>query len=145
MMTRMLKMTLACLLIAPLPVAAEMIELNKRFVLPVAAIDATSFEVVENNGAGAAHMWCGASIYARKVLGQRDADLYLKVARGPSKKFSGRKGVVFTVEPLANAVAQNSFSLRQVGSTHSVSASHFVCRDNREVFIRLDSGAVLRR
>lgn len=145
MMKHINALALACLVATPVPVAADMLDIRTRYVLPVVAVDADSFEVIENDGAGGPQMWCAAAIYARRVLGQRGSDLYVQTARGPAQTVAGRTGVVFTTAPMENAIPSYSFGLRQVGVTHSSAAASGTCRDTfGRVVIRTTDNRVIR-
>ena len=90
-------LTLLCLLM-PLHAAAQAYRAeNWLIVVPLTARD---FEVIEDHGAGARHIWCAAADFAQNVLGlPRGERLFVKTPRGPSVSGVGRTGVVFTTDP----------------------------------------------
>ena len=112
------------------------------YTVPVVPIDANSFEAIEADGAGAKQMWCAAGIFANNVLGQGKAKLYIKQARGSSVTVAGRKGVIFTTQPVPDATKSYSFSLRKVGLTFSVSTVYGLCEGDpfRRVRVILPDG-----
>ncbi|WP_299625070.1 hypothetical protein [uncultured Tateyamaria sp.] len=120
---------------------------RERVTLPVNTIDANSFEVIEDDGAAGTQIWCAAGLYTRKALGQRGGDLYIEVARGPAQTAPGRKGVVFTTEPVAGAFNSVSQGVKRAGQTFSMSHAYALCRSNRaqSVRVRTEDGRLLRR
>ncbi|WP_299723671.1 hypothetical protein [uncultured Tateyamaria sp.] len=136
MMKQKIKLALAFVAASPTLAFADMLAAQSHFELPVIGIDANSFEVIEEQGAGGPQMWCAAAIYARKVLGQRGADLYIEVPRGQAQTIAGRQGVVFTIAPVSNPVQSYSFGTDQAGSKHSVASANSICRDVRSFSIR---------
>lgn len=115
-----------------------------RYTLPVVAIDANTFEVVEAGGAGSSQIWCAAGIFTKRVLGQSGGDIYIKVPRGPSQSMPGRKSVIFTTAPVDGAFTSNSRSVRQAGETHSMTHANAICRESGNVRIRTGPNEVIR-
>ncbi|MFL4470213.1 hypothetical protein ACERZ8_10130 [Tateyamaria armeniaca] len=145
MTKRFSALALALLVTAPSLATAQSITIRQNFVLPVAPIDADSFEVVEADGAGNSQMWCAAGIYARKVLGVQRGDIYVETPRGPSQTMPGRKGVVFTTSPVDGAFSTVSLSTRRAGLTRSVGHANAVCSQFRDLRIRTGPNTLLRR
>lgn len=145
MMKRSMIAGLAVLMAVPTVLPAQGFVRQDSFTLPVAPIDANSFEVVESDGAGGPQMWCAAGLYARKVLGQRAADLYVQQARGPSQTMPGRKGVVFTTAPVAGAFGTTSLGIRQAGATHSVAHAFALCHEFKNLRLRTGPNTLVRR
>lgn len=96
-MMRKTVLTLLCLML-PMQAAAQAYRAeNWLIVVPLSTQD---FEVIEDHGAGARHIWCAAAEFAQDVLGlPRDERLFIKTPRGPSLSGVGRTGVVFTTDP----------------------------------------------
>ena len=96
-MMRKTVLTLLCLML-PLQAAAQAYRAeNWLVVVPLTARD---FEVIEDHGAGARHVWCAAAEFAQDVLGlPRSERLFIKTPLGPSLSGVGRTGVVFTTDP----------------------------------------------
>mmetsp|Transcript_22601 Transcript_22601/g.36921 ORF Transcript_22601/g.36921 Transcript_22601/m.36921 type:complete len:146 (+) Transcript_22601:1211-1648(+) len=133
-----------------LPTLAHAQERNfvrERVTLPVNTIDANSFEVIENDGAAGTQIWCAAGLFTRQALGQRGGDLYIEVARGPAQTAPGRKGVVFTTEPVAGAFNSVSQGVKRAGQTFSMAHAYALCRSGRaqSVRVRTADGQLIRR
>lgn len=120
---------------------AQIIFFNFRVQIPVFQLDATTFEAVENDGAGGAQMWCAAAIFTRRVLGRDTGGIYVKVARGPAQSMPGRRSVVFTIEPIPDAFTTYDTTIRRTGKVMSFAAANAQCRSDREVVVRLSNGA----
>lgn len=120
---------------------------RERFTIPVNQIDANSFEVIENDGAGGTQLWCAAGLFTRKALGQRGGELYIESPRGPAQTMPGRKGVVFTTEPVAGAFNSVSQGVRRAGQSFSMTHAYALCRSGRSqgVRVRTADGQLLRR
>ena len=114
---------------APLPALAQSFGMRERFDIPVYPIDANTFEVVENSGAGGTQLWCAAGIYARDTLGQRDASLYILEGRGDSRAEPGRKSVIFTTQAVEGAFSSVTQGVRRAGQVFTVSHAKALCRD----------------
>lgn len=142
-------LALAGLLAMPTQLHADFIGFATidTFTIPVLPIDETTFETIEADGAGGTQLWCAAGIYARRVLGLTNADLYIKQARGPSVTVEGRNGVVFTTQEVPNASKSYSESVKDAGKTFSAGHAYALCRgsDFRVVRIRLPNGQIVRR
>ena len=144
MMKKHMILALAALATAPTLVSAQSTSIRESYTLPVAQIDANSFEVVEADGAGGTQMWCAAGIYARKVLGERGGDIYIESARGPSQTMPGRKAVVFTTAPVDGAFSSTSLGIRTVGATHSMTHAFALCREMKNLRIRTGPNQLVR-
>jgi len=132
-----LSVVLALALAWPAFATAQSIFLRERIVIPVCAIDATSFEVIENQGAGGTSMWCAASIFARDYLNARGGNLTILKARGDSEAFPGRKSVIFTTAPVANSVKSTSQGVRTQGQMFSMGHANALCRSQWEILIHV--------
>lgn len=120
----------------PTVLSAQFTSIKQRFVIPVRAIDANTFEAIEADGAGGTQIWCAAAKYTRDHLGQRGGDITVLEARGPSAAFPGRKSVVFTTAPVADAVESSSQGVRTKGKSFSMAHAYALCRSNPDQFIR---------
>ncbi|UWR23544.1 hypothetical protein [Sulfitobacter sp. S190] len=100
---------------------------RQNFDIPVYPLSDRTFEVIENDGAGGGQMWCAAAKYAREVLGQGRGNLYLARARGPSQSVSGRRGVIFSLDPVPQSFSSVSLSVRRAGQTASIGLANAVC------------------
>lgn len=136
---------LAVLITAPTLAPAQDSSRRERYTLPAVQIDANSFEIIEADGAGNSQIWCAAGIYAREVLGQRDGDLAVEVPRGPSQTTPGRRGVVFTTAPVEGAFSSTSLGIRKAGLTFSAGHAHALCRQFRNLKVRVGPDTLLRR
>jgi hypothetical protein len=141
-------LALAALIALPTGAYAQNVGLfvHERYVLPAAQIDATTFEIIENDGAGGTQIWCGAGIFVRKVLGERGGDIYISQARGPSQTMPGRKAVVFSTRPVPEAFKSVSQGVRHVGKTLSMAHAYALCRSGLSLSVRLRTadGALIR-
>ncbi|UWR23543.1 hypothetical protein [Sulfitobacter sp. S190] len=122
------KLATVAMICLPLPALAGIDFLDRqRFVIPVAPISATTFEVIENDGAGGTQMWCAAAKYSRAVLGNARGDLTILEARDTARTVQGRKGVVFTTAPVDGAFSSVSQSVRRAGKVFSVGHAYALC------------------
>lgn len=137
-MKQILKLAIAALIAAPTLSTANVIELKRKIVLPVVAIDGSSFEVIEGSGAGPADLWCSAGIYARKVLGRDTGQLWVQNPIGPATTVPGRKAIAFSVDPVAPESTTYTFSLKTVGVTKSIAAANGAC-DNFEILVEIEA------
>lgn len=131
------RLLVALLVILPTALAANFIHPRERIVLPVRPIDATAFEVVENDGAGGTQIWCAAGIYARNVLKQNRAEVTVQRARGASEVFLGRNSVIFTTAPVAGAFKSTSQGVTRAGHLFTAAHAYALCRSNPEQWIRI--------
>ena len=136
---------LAFAVTAPTIADAQSFSRRERFTLPAAQLTDSTFEIVEADGAGSQQIWCGAGIYARHVLGLRGGDLFIAEARGPSKSQPGRKGVVFSIQPVAGAFDSVSPGVRQAGKRFSMTHAFALCTDTPFLRLRLEDGRLIRR
>lgn len=130
-MMRKTLLTLLCLML-PLQAAAQAYRAaNWLVVVPLTARD---FEVIEDHGAGARHVWCAAAEFAQDVLGlPRSERLFIKTPRGPSLSGVGRTGVVFTTDPeRVNGDIRQSYSvtLRRAGENLPSHHARQFCLDH---------------
>ena len=103
--------------------------------LNVVPLSGSSFEVIEARGEGPQGMWCAAADYALQRLGARGR-IYILAGRGPARKVSGRKSVVFTtnVNQLPNGPIQStSLSTAQVGVGLPINHAIQFCRREYEL------------
>lgn len=101
---------------------------RERFQIPIFGVDANTFEVIENDGAGGSDLWCAAGIYVRTRLGQRGGDITVLTPRGPSRAAPGRTSVIFTTAPVEGAFSSYSQGVRQVGKRFSMAHAYALCR-----------------
>lgn len=124
--------------------ASAQIVFQERYLLPVNAIGDKTFEVVERSGAGGTQMWCAAGIYATRHLGLNTGDLYVLEGYGPSQTMPGRRGVVFSAEPVDGAFQSFDQGVRKAGKTFRIGHATALCGELSQVRIRT-GGRVLRR
>ena len=119
----------------------------ETFTIPIVPIDETTFEAIEADGAGGTQRWCAAGIFASRVLGMTNGEIYIKQARGPSITAKGRTGVVFTTQEVPNATKTYSEGVQTTGKSLSAGHAYALCRgsDFRVVRIRLPNGQIIRR
>lgn len=129
----LLLMFFACL---PLAVSAQGFR-RETIKLPVTAIDANSFEVVERPFAGPPQLWCGAGIFAKRVLGRNSGRIYLEEVYGPAKTVAGGRGAIFTLEEVPGAFTSLGTSYRKVGLNKSIGAATSLCGADPELRIRI--------
>ena len=115
-------------IVLPTALAANRIYFRELIVIPVRQIDATSFEVIEADGAGGMQMWCAAGIFARNVLDQRGGTLAVTRPRGPSATFPGRTSVIYSTRPVSDPKSSYSPNVRTAGLTFSVTHAYALCR-----------------
>lgn len=117
----------ACALAAPAAGQAFRAK-NWLFVVP---INADTFEVIEDRGAGARGMWCAAADYAQAAgLDGTRKRLYVENPRGPSKTQPGRTGVVFTTNPgedIKDTPSSYSVTVNRRGENLSIGHSLNFC------------------
>ncbi|WP_299648235.1 hypothetical protein [uncultured Tateyamaria sp.] len=127
-MTRMFPVILALAVTLPTLAAAQQEIRRDRFQIPIFGIDANTFEVIENDGAGGSDLWCAAGIYVRTRLGQRGGDITVLTPRGPSQSVPGRRSVIFTTAPVEGAISSYSQGIRQAGKRFSMAHAYALCR-----------------
>ncbi|MEP5633644.1 MAG: hypothetical protein ABJP79_17340 [Tateyamaria sp.] len=145
MRKRQTAFAMAALLAIPTLLPAQSNRFNENFTLPVAQIDANSFEVIEADGAGNSQIWCAASIYARKGLGLRQGNLTITTPRGPAQSMPGRKGVVFSTVPIKGARPSVWPGLRRSGLSYRISHAYAFCSDLTNIAVRTGPNTLLRR
>lgn len=97
--------------------------------LTVNPVTATTFEVIEQHGAGPEEMWCAAALYAEGQLGENRGRLYLAGPYGPAKTAPGEKGAIFSIEPIAGGSSGGSVSVSEVGYNLLVNGAIEFCED----------------
>ena len=107
---------------------ANFLAINRLNVIP---LDATTFEVIESRGAGAADIWCAAADYAQRAgLDAPRKRMYIESPRGPSRTVPNAKGVVFTTSPddeLRDSPTSYSVTVKRRGENLSISHAHQFC------------------
>ncbi|WP_353344375.1 hypothetical protein [Aquicoccus sp. SU-CL01552] len=96
-------------------------------------INDSSFEVITRIGGAVDDYWCGASDYARRVLGASwTAQIYLLRGRGPSVTTGRRTAVQFTMDadaaPPEGQGQFQKYSLLNPGSHMSVQGAATFCQ-----------------
>ena len=131
-------------LLCPAQAVTGQLFFHEVFRLPVNAIDATTFEVVANDGAGGTQMWCAAGIYVTRALGQSRGDITILEGYGPSKTMPGRRAVVFTTNEVVEAFKSYDEGVRKAGKALSIGHATGICgRVSRVVIVT--NGRLLRR
>lgn len=118
---------------------------RERFTIPVNQIDGTTFEVIEADSAGGTQLWCAAGLYARNVLGLRGSNLYIARGRDDATTVSGRKGVIFSTEPVEGAFSSVSQGVRRTGQVFSVTHAYSLCRNLPFLRVRTSDNRLVRR
>lgn len=130
---RLLAVILSLSMIMPFAVSAQQQIYRAVNWLIVVPITPTEFEVIEDYSEGARGIWCAAGDFARNRVGvPTGAKLYLKGARGPSRRVPGETSVLFTLDPNTLDVAPRgsySLSMREVGQGRSVAQSYQLCTE----------------
>lgn len=90
----------------------------------------TTFEVIEDNGAGPNQIWCAAADYSTSQLRMPSGRLYISTPRGPSVTEPGKKGVSFSTQPLDGVSGRATNSIKEVGANLRVGHAIQFCRDN---------------
>lgn len=124
---------------------AQDAERRERFTLPVNQISATTFEVIEADGAGGTQIWCAAGIYTRNVLGLSGGNLYVSIGRRDAATAPGRKSVTFSTEPVDGAFSSVSQGVRRAGQVFSVAHAYSLCRNLPFLRIRTSENQLVRR
>ena len=117
---------------------------RERYRLPVNPIDAVTFEVVDNDGAGGTQMWCAAGIYVTRVLGQSRGQITILEGYGPSQTLPGRRGVIFTTGEVSEAFKSYDEGVRKAGKALSIGHATAICGRVSPVVI-VTNGRLLRR
>ncbi len=106
--------------------------------IPVIAISATTFEVIENDGAGGSQLWCAAGTFARERLGVGPGErLYVQRGRAQSERAAGRKSVVFTTEAQANEFSSLDLGVRRAGKAVSITQARASCDGDSRVIVQI--------
>ncbi len=100
--------------------------------LVINRINATDFEVIEQQDMSPRAFWCGAATFIERRQGQPNTTpIYLKRERGASVTAPGRKGVVFSTDGagLPQPGTLVSVSVRQPGQMLKSYQARGFCRD----------------
>ncbi|MEM8655347.1 MAG: hypothetical protein AAGF36_11420 [Pseudomonadota bacterium] len=127
-MPRFFASFLALIIVLPTLAPAQDLVRRERFQIPIFSIDANTFEVIENDGAGGSELWCAAGIYVRRTLRQRGGDITILTPLGPAQAVPGRRSVVFTTAPDAPATTSYSQGVRLAGKRFSMAHAYALCR-----------------
>lgn len=93
----MRNLVIAAALVLAVPVSAGANTFRAVNYLTVVPLGNTTFEVIEERGAGARGIWCAAAEYAERRLGARGR-MYISEGRAASRSVAGRKSVIFTTD-----------------------------------------------
>lgn len=124
-------LTLATLAVLPITIAGAGFANNPAVDpgLIVNGISSTQFEVIEGRGEGARGIWCSAALYAVNTLGLNKGRLYIASPSGPAQTVNGKKGVVFSTQPVGQTPASISTTVRRAGSNLPVIHALQFCND----------------
>ncbi len=128
-------------MIAPVAGVAQGVQRSEHFSIPVLPMSPSTFEVVENDGAGGTQLWCAAGLYAREVLGQGSGSLYILEERSDSRTVPGRKSVIFSTEPVDGAFSTLTQGVRRAGLSFSTLHAYALCDDTPHLSIEVAKGA----
>ncbi|WP_299151884.1 hypothetical protein [uncultured Tateyamaria sp.] len=132
-----LALALGAAIFVPTLGAAQEEVRRERFDIPIFPIDANTFEVIENDGAGGTQMWCAAGIYTRQFLGQRGGSIYIQAGRDNSRAIVGRKSVIFTTQAVEGAFSSTSQGIRRTGQVFSMAHAYALCRGTPRLQIKI--------
>ncbi|MEO9899026.1 MAG: hypothetical protein ABJD13_17005 [Paracoccaceae bacterium] len=102
----------------------------------VAAINATSFEVIDGIDTGPRQMWCAAAQFAKRKYGVKSGQLWLARGLGPSNAMPGRRSTIFSLKPVPNEYKSISLSIRRSGQVVGFALASSLCR-NSDFRVRL--------
>lgn len=113
-----------------LPVVAD--EFRGTRGTRVNPVDGTVFEVVAKSSTRGPDFWCGASEYARRVLGRGWSEqIYVAREMGPSVTTNRRSAVHFSMDPSVAGGAQPGFvrsvNRFRVGDSMSIQQANSYC------------------
>ena len=128
---------LAVLTCFPVQAHAQQFIERDRIEIPIVAMDANTFEAIENDGAGGTAMWCAAGLYTREVLGQRGGSIYIQQGRSASVAVPGRQGVVFSTQPVDGAFSSLSQGIRRTGKVFSMTHAYALCRETPRLRVEI--------
>lgn len=137
MLRAIFALALGVALLTPTLSAAQQEVRRERFDIPIFPIDANTFEVIENDGAGGTQLWCAAGIYTRQFLGQRGGSIYIQAGRGDSRAVVGRKSVIFTTQAVDGAFSSTSQGVRRTGQVFSMAHAYALCRGTPRLQIKI--------
>ena len=122
---------ISALLISGLLASADSFKSINR--LDVNPLTATEFEVVQGRRSSPKKIWCAASDYTQRALGQSSkTDITINTPSGPSVTEPGRKAVGFTIDPnQMTPVKSSTVTIKTVGASLSASHASTFCRDDR--------------
>lgn len=96
-------------------------------------VDENVFEVVGNSGRGGVLFWCGASEFARRVLGAPwQAEVTVVRSFGLSAVTGRKSAVQFSLNPEAVGVTKKksySYNAMEVGDFNTLTAARRYCSD----------------
>ena len=98
--------------------------------LPVNAVSATEFEVLEGPSEGAKTYWCAAAFYATFELGRETGRIYLTEPFGPAQTAGNTRGVTFSLTAPAQTSNPVTLSIEDAGATYSIGHAIQFCRDS---------------
>ncbi|WP_299043540.1 hypothetical protein [uncultured Tateyamaria sp.] len=136
-MTRLFALYLIASTTLPTLALAQTEIRRERFQIPIFALDANTFEVIENDGAGGSDLWCAAGIYVRTRLGQRGGDITILSPLGPAQSVPGRRGVVFSTADTGEAISSFSEGVRRAGKRFSMTHAYALCRGVPNLRVRI--------
>ncbi len=96
----------------------------------VAALSATTFEVIDGVDTGPSQMWCAAAQFAKRKYGVKGGQLWLAQGLGPSTTMPGRNSTVFSIERVPNEYKSVALSIRQPGQAVQFSLANSLCRNS---------------
>lgn len=126
---------LSLLLLSPQISAAQGFP-ERQLRVRVAALSATTFEVVDGIDTGPRQTWCAAAQFAKRKFGVSGGQLWLARGLGPSTAMPGRRSTVFSIEPVPNEYKSISLSIRRAGQSVMFSLASSLCR-NSDFRVRL--------
>ncbi|MEP3848308.1 MAG: hypothetical protein ABJM43_23455 [Paracoccaceae bacterium] len=103
---------------------------NQRIRVSVAALDATTFEVMDGIDTGPRQMWCAAALFAKRKYGVNSGQIWLERGLGPSSTMPRRRSVVFSLKPVPNEYKSISLSIRRSGQVVGISLADSLCRNS---------------
>lgn len=122
----------AALALMPLLMADAALAFSGKRGTRVAPVNKAVFEVVARGSGSGPEYWCGASDYARRVLGAGWSDtIYIARGRAQSVTTNRRSAVQFTLDPAAAGIPPTAPSISlnslKVGDNMSVQQGNTYC------------------
>ncbi|MEO9518412.1 MAG: hypothetical protein ABJG55_22165 [Paracoccaceae bacterium] len=96
----------------------------------VAALDATTFEVIDGVNSGPRQMWCAAALFAKRKYGVNTGQIWLERGLGPSSAEPRRRSIVFSLKPVPNEYKSISLSIRRPGQVVGFALASSLCRNS---------------